>query len=59
MKVRAFLLALAMLSCLNIGGIVDAEDKETYLDLFTAKDPDLGTWFCGWGNEPPEVIDAR
>src|SRR3989338_7936236 len=44
-----------MLSFCGISGIVNAEDKEFYLDVFTPEKSDLGTWAYGWANEPDEI----
>lgn len=55
MKVKAILLLLIMLSLCGINGVIDAEDKESYLDVFTPQNSDLGTWAYGWANEPDEI----
>ena len=56
MREKAVFLALILLSCLSIINTVNAENKETYLDVFTPEKPDLESWSCGWAGEPDEVI---
>ncbi|MDP2942202.1 MAG: DUF6259 domain-containing protein, partial [Candidatus Omnitrophota bacterium] len=55
MRIKTVLLVLIMLSFCGISSVINAEDKESYLDVFTPEKSDLGTWAYGWANEPDEI----
>ena len=55
MRKKIIFLIVLILGCLNITGLIGAQDQETYLYVLNPQEPNLKTWPTGWGNEPDEV----